>query len=627
MTAELSGKPRATLIYDGDCRFCRLWVERWRRTTGEDLEYVSLQERGERFAHVSDAELERAIHLVLPDGRTYRAAEAVARALATTPFGRLRFWAYRRVPGVAQVSEAVYDFVARRRALFSKLTSLLWGGDVRPAQYFLGRALFLRSLGLIYVCAFVSIWVQIIGLFGANGILPVATFLERVQAQLGNSAWLRLPTLFWLDASDAALHAICAAGCTLGVLIAFGLAPRICLALAWAAYLSIVSAGQTFMSFQWDVLLLEAGFLAIFLAPGRLLPRLARERPPSRAALCLLHWLLFRLMFASGLVKLTWPPAMEGETTAWRDLSALSYHYQTQPLPNPLAWYMHRLPAGVHAFSVVVMYAIEIGLPFLIFMPRRPRHFACAAMILLQILILLTGNYGFFNLLAIALCLLLVDDLAWKRLLPGFVTSRLPEDVNPRRATWPALLRRLVLVPCGLILFFVAGDRMLRGLTRGGRGPILASIEERIEPFRSVNSYGLFRQMTLARPEIVIEGSADGETWLPYELYWKPGSDLKRRPAQIAPHMPRLDWQLWFAPMQPVRTNYWFQALFARLLGGSPTVAELFAENPFPDAPPRHLRATLFTYEFTSWSEREESGNWWKRSELQPYCTPVPPLR
>ena len=277
---------------------------------------------------------------------------------------------------------------------------------VRPT-YYRARRFFLRALGVIYLIAFVSFWIQADGLVGHDGIIPVASWLEQVRNRFGAEAYLLFPTLCWLNSSDWFLHVLCAIGAGLSLLLIFEVVPVVCLTLLWLSYLSISVAGQLFMNFQWDDLLLETGFLTIFLAPLRWLPSRRLESPTSPWAHFLLRWLLFRLMFMSGVVKLT-----SGDESWW-NLSALRYHYETQPLPTPLAWWAHQLPAWFQASSTIVMFAIELVAPFLLFCPRPLRLIGVASILTFQALIALTGNYCFFNLLTAALCLLSVDDSAW----------------------------------------------------------------------------------------------------------------------------------------------------------------------------------------------------------------------
>lgn len=590
---------RPLLVFDGDCHFCRCWIGRWRESTGDAVDYAPLQEQAARFPEIPRAEFEREVKLVEPGGRVTGGADAIFRALALGPgpFGRVLRWGYEHVPLAEPLTDFGYAFVARNRTLASAITRLLWGDDLTRPTYRTASRWFLRALALIYLCAFLSLVSQVDGLIGHDGILPAAAFFAAAREHLGPAGIFSVPSLCWWFPGNAFLHFLCWGGALLSALLLLNLAPALCLALLWVFYLSLCVAGQTFLSFQWDTLLLEAGFLSIFLARG----------PAPRSGLFLLRWLLFRLMLMSGLVKLT-----SGDP-CWLDLTALRYHYETQPLPTWIGWQAHQAPAWFSTVSILFLYAAELVAPFLIFGPRRVRTLGCALLALLQILIAATGNYGFFNLLTLALCLLLVDDAQWPRRLSVAATAG---------RGWP----RLITAP--LVAVFVGFGSLLlwSSFAPGARWPApLAALYERIEPFRTVNGYGLFRVMTRSRPEIVVEGSNDGETWREYGFRWKPG-DVSRPPRFVAPHMPRLDWQMWFAALGGYQDNDWYLRFTERVLRGSPAVLGLLAENPFPAAPPRYLRAQLYDYRFTSAGERRRTGAWWRR-ELQRSYAPAVSLR
>nr|MBA3609743.1 lipase maturation factor family protein [Chthoniobacterales bacterium] len=304
-SSQVANPPaKPLLVYDGDCGFCKLWIARWQEETGNAVDYQPLQEAAERFPEVPREEFERAVKLIEPDGSVRSGAAAVYGSLGAG--GQLlNCWSYDHVPGFAAASELGYRFIASHRELAHGVTKLLWGDDVRQPTYFRARSWFLRALGAIYLIAFLSFWVQADGLIGARGILPLPQFLEAARAQLGEHAWLVLPTLCWLNSSNVFLHFICGAGALLSVLLMAEIAPALCLVLLGALYLSLSIAGQTFFSFQWDILLLETGFLAICFAPWRWWPRRDRPAPLSRPGLFLLRFLLFKLMLMSGVVKLT----------------------------------------------------------------------------------------------------------------------------------------------------------------------------------------------------------------------------------------------------------------------------------------------------------------------------------
>ena len=616
--------PKPLMIWDGECLFCKMWIARWREITAGKVDYVTYQQAASRFPEIPLDQFKHAMAFIEPDGKTFFAAEAVYRSLQYRSSRKWLAWSYDHVPGFAAISERAYKFVARHRSLGSSVTRLLWGKDVRPPTYFWARRWFLRALGVIYLIAFVSLWVQVDGLIGSDGVSPVNQFLPAVHAQLGKDAYATLPTLCWFSTSNAFLHFLCGGGTVLSVLLIFGIAPALSLVALFVFYLSLTIAGQTFLSFQWDILLLETGFLSIFLAPWRLWPKEliflpgspspAMAAPVSRAGLFLLKFLLFKLMLMSGVVKLT-----SGDD-CWWNLTALDYHYWSQPLPTIFGWWADKSPEWFKHFSAAFCLGIEIIVPFFIWAPRRPRLIAVGLMMFLQIAIAITGNYCFFNLLTIALCLLLIDDVTvgTDRDSVGIPTFGAPSGraLAIRVCGYASVAVVVVTLPINAWLIFSACK------PRARPPHALATFYEQLEAFRIVNGYGLFRVMTKDRCEIVLEGSADGLEWLPYEFKWKPG-DVKRAPGWCAPHQPRLDWQMWFAALESPRENPWFFWLIVRLLQESHDVNGLLAHNPFPDRPPRYIRAMFYRYRFTTLSERRQTGGWWKRQELREYLPTV----
>lgn len=604
----MPGAKSPLLVYDGDCGFCRRWVARWKSLTGEAVSYVPAASYSPSHPEIKPEEFAGSVVLI-EDGRRFSGAEAVFRTLAHAPPRGLWLKAYRALPPFAWAAELFYRTVARRRVLFSRLTRLLWGESLEPAGYGASRWVFLRLMGLIFFAAFASFWSQADGLVGSEGILPFAQFLTAVHQRFGGRALEVLPTLLWLSPTDAALHWLCGAGTVLSVLLVLDFAPGPILLLLWAGYLSIVEVGGDFMSFQWDMLLLETGFLALFFAPWRLRPR-GREAAPSGIMLWLLRLLLFRLMFESGCVKL-----LSGDPV-WRDLTALYYHYETQPLPTWPGWWAHQLPRTFQRVCVGAMFAIELGAPCLILLPRRPRMLGGLAVAFLMVLIALTGNYCFFNLLALALVATAFDDAAWGAVLPRRVLGWIKPSETTPAPRWRAWGHGLAAAPIVL-----AGALQVVGLFAGNLSvpSWVASGFGAVEALRVVNSYGLFAVMTRPRYEIAVEGSEDGDNWSEYSFKWKPG-DLKRRPGFVEPFQPRLDWQMWFAALGGYKDNRWFINFLVRLLQGKPSVLALLERNPFPTGPPRFVRATLYEYRFTTPEKRRSTGNWWERRYVREYC-------
>jgi lipase maturation factor 1 len=601
---------RPTLIYDGECGFCARWIERWRVTTGDRVEYLTSREAASKFPAISEGEFSEAVQWVGENGERLSGAPAVFAALSTaSASARTLQFLYRETPPFARAVDASYAVVARNRMLFSRLTRWLWGADVLPPAYAVSARIFLHLLGLIYLVAFLSCWVQLAGLNGEHGILPAAEFFNRAREILGADAYWLFPSFCWLGAGDRALYAWCGAGILASVLLIFGFAPLSCLVFLWSDYLSLIVAGQVFYQFQWDNLLLEAGFLAIFLSPLNL--RLRGAANPPRPAHFLLVWLLFRLIFSSGVVKLS-----SGDAT-WLNGTALDYHYFTQPLPTPVAWFAQQLPGWWQVMSARVMFFVELVLPFFLFGPRRPRLVAVGGIATLQVLIALSGNYGFFNLLTLTLCLLAIDDTVWKKLVPGW---RAHDSASSIR-----FLSKPFLQVVAVVIFLLS----LVPLAWSFRRPIplvapLILTYQSVAPFRTINGYGLFAVMTRERREIVVQGSEDGMTWKSYVFRFKPG-DPRHAPRWVAPYMPRLDWQMWFAALGNLEQNPWFLRFLERIFEGSPSVLALLEENPFPEGRPRLVRALTDRYTFTTMAERARTGNWWNVEPVGIYCPEVSP--
>lgn len=592
------------LIYDGQCGFCRIWIDYWKRLTGERIDYAPSQEVAGRFPQIPAEAFAEAVQLVRPDGSVASGARAVLETL-----GRERL--YESSPfigdGIARLAEAAYRFIARHRSFFYWLTRLTFGKRIEPARFALTQWLFLRLLAAIYLVAFASLAVQVTGLLGEHGISPAQDFFSRLGTNLGWMRFWAVPSLFWWNSTDAVLTGACWAGVILAAVLFAGYLERLALVLLYVLYLSFSLAGQEFLSFQWDALLLEAGFLAIFFGHSGV---------TQKTIAWLYRWLAFRLYFLSGFVKLA-----SGDPT-WRSLSALDFHYWTQPLPTIVAWYADKLPRWFQHASTFAVLAVELGAPFLIFAPRRIRFLGAGLLLGLQTLIFITGNYTFFNLLTAAITLFLFDDQA----LRGLVWT--PRRVREWLLAEPARTGRigrlaaaaltLLLLPMGLV-------RIFENVPSQVPEPLQA-IARYTSPFQLVNSYGLFAVMTTERLEIVVEGSDDGQQWRAYEFPYKPG-DVSRAPRWAAPYQPRLDWQMWFAALSDYRSNPWFVTFCERLLEGSPDVVALLAKNPFPDRPPRYVRALMYDYRFTTWDEHRQSGStkkvWWHRELHGEYLPPV----
>ncbi|MBV8782181.1 MAG: lipase maturation factor family protein [Phycisphaerae bacterium] len=481
---------------------------------------------------------------------------------------------------------------------------------ILPQPSVFTRTVFLRSLGAVYCIAFASASHQVDGLIGSQGILPIAPFLKAVgDAYSFRDRWEVLPTVFWINASDRSIHIVCFSGIGLSVLLMIGLLPTLVTALLWVLYLSIVTSGQVFFGYQWDALLLETGFLAILYSPLQMMLWRRPSIPPNALIVLLLRLLLLRVMISSGIGKLS------SDDPNWQHFRALDFHYFTQPIPTWTAWYMQQLPPWFQTISVGFTFFAEIIAPLMIFGPRICRLIAFWTMNVLQLLIMVTGNFGFFNILTIALSIPLLDDRDWP---VRWRQSFLPIYQRPR---FPWV--RWLMAPVAAVLGVLGAMKLVEGSYRPFDAPRpLSDVQTAIAPFASVNSYGLFRVMTTTRNEIVVEGSDDGETWQAYEFRWKPG-DVNRRPRFCTPDMPRLDWQMWFASLGDVRSNPWFVNFLVQLLRGQKPVGALLEHNPFPDSPPGYVRALSYSYRFTTRDERRTSGAWWHRDLIGVYCPAI----
>jgi hypothetical protein len=458
------------------------------------------------------------------------------------------------------------------------------GGFFEVSSFGISQWLFLKSLAFIYFLAFTSLFVQIPGLYGSQGIEPIQDFLIELKRRRKKIPFQDFPSLFWLNAHDYALEGAAGAGILFSIFILIGIGPAwLLFLLLWMIYLSFVSVGSVFLLFQWDILLLEIGFIAIFFSA---------QSVPSFLYLFLLWFLLFRFMFFSGLVKVL------ASTPEWRQLKAMRYHFETQPLPTKLAYYLHPLPLFFSKILVILTLLIELGLPILIFSPSEVRFIVFLVFVFFQILIFFTGNYAFFNLLTIVLCIPLLDDSYWMQLGIHFSWA----------SGTPWIIDRLLDIMAVILICLNGIQFMIRWIP-------LQLFDQLLSFCRSyylVNSYGLFANMTTRRFEIIIEGSLDGINWKPYEFKWKPGS-LTEAPKQVAPHQPRLDWQMWFAALSSYYSNPWFIKFLIRLLEGSPTVLRLLKTNPFEQKPPKLIRALLYDYHFSDITQKRKTGEWWTR--------------
>ena len=487
---------------------------------------------------------------------------------------------------------------SKRRSVSETMSHWLQYQDYQLVSW-----LFIRVLGVIYLIAFASLWVQVQGLAGTDGILPAGALLDQVASQTGWERYLVFPTVFWINSSNIALVAVSIYGCIVSLQIIFNRWQNASLILAFLLYLSLYNVCQPFLHFQWDGLLLEAGFLAIFLGLR------------SSIVIWLFRWLLFKLRFMSGLSKLT-----SGDP-AWPELTALNTYFEVQPLPNPLAWYVHHLPEVVLRAGTAATLVIEILVPFMMFMPRRWRFAAAWITIVWQLLIILTSNHNWINLLTIALCLFLFDDRALRRVLPSGFNPL--QSVVLIDASTIARLRTLMLSALAAFILLVSSLQLWMLSTgqevTGWPGKLITYLET----YRIANMYHVFPTMTTERIELELSGSMDGKEWKTYRFKYKP-DDLNQRPQLVMPHQPRLDWQMWFVTLHPKHMP-WFEEFLYALLDNSPDVTGLLEHNPFAGQgqAPRYIRVEAYRYTFTTPEQRQQTGNWWNREALGPFL-PMP---
>jgi hypothetical protein len=457
--------------------------------------------------------------------------------------------------------------------------------------YQLTRFLLLRALGAVYLVAFSSLAQQLLPLFGRHGLLPVERFLSRDA-----SGFVALPSLFWIDASDTTLRIACWLGIALALALLLGVTNACVNFALWFLYLSFVHVGQIFYSFGWEILLLEAGFLAVFLAsPTGWHPLDAR--PPSPVVIYLYRWLLFRVMLGAGLIKL------RGDE-CWRDFSCLVYHYETQPLPNPLSWLLHQMPPWFHSLGVLFNHFVELIVPWFLFWPRRLALIAGLFEIAFQLTLILSGNLSWLNWLTLSLAIACFDDQALATVLPARLR---PKSDNP-----PSVSARVTAWILASVIALLSIDPITNLLSPGQQ------MNASFERLHIVNTYGAFGSVGRIRPEIVIEGSSDGVHWTAYEFKCKPG-DPARRPCIVAPWQLRVDWQIWFAAMSRFERQPWLARLVEKLLENDRGARSLLANDPFPTAPPRYVRGQLYEYHFTRFGQ----PGWWTRDFLRSYFPPV----
>lgn len=476
--------------------------------------------------------------------------------------------------------------------------------------YWLTRFMILRLLGIVYAVAFLVAINELVPLIGANGLLPVGIFLDRVREALGSTGegFMRLPSLFWFVHSDTALLTVSWVGFVLSLIVVAGFANVPLLTVLWLLYMSIVHVGQEWYGYGWEIQLLETGFLAIFLCP-LIEMRPFPKRAPPRPIIVLFRWLIFRIMVGSGLIK------FRGDTI-WRKGTALFHHFETQPIPGPLSRFFNFLPHSVLRLGVWFNWLAELTAPLFVFWPRIARHIAGVVIVLFQVNIILSGNLSFLNWLTIVPALACFDDGFWAKLLPRKLVKTAQIAAEHAEPSKPMKIRTWVVTAIIVILSIQPALNLLSPKQ---------VMNTSYDPLELVNTYGAFGTVGNERLNVIFEGTmdknpSDSSDWKPYVYRGLPVA-LDKMPPQIAPYQLHLDWQMWFASMSTPQQYPWTLNLIWKLLHNDPKVTGLFVKNPFPDKSPRYIRAVLYRYHFTD--PATEQGLWWKREKIKNWLPPI----
>jgi len=573
------------LIFDGDCGFCKKWVNYASKLTKDSVYYKAYQTVDLKKLQLSAEACKQHVVLIEPNNTRYTAARAVFKTLSyskTLLVGLIKLYTY--LPGFKWLTETVYKWVASNRSKLAFLSP--------PATYTKAASLLTTGVFFVYALAYLSLFSQSLGLFGSHGIVSIADTVS-IYAEQKLSFW-QVPSLFYVFNSDLVIKWLP----LLNVFIALGAIRYrykwIASLWLWLCYVSFINVGSPFMSFQWDVLLTEAGFLHILLCLW-----------PGRLVMLGFQWLVFKLMLASALIKWGSGDAL------WRSFDALSVHFYTQPLPFIISWYANQLPTPILKFGIGFMFFVEFACPWLLFFGRIPRLFAAICFMLLMTLIFFTGNYGFFNILVGILAISYIDD------------SFLKLKDKPLKQPKKLIQVGIALLIAVFILVGISSER--QRFTSYRLGSVESVVLKYQQPWHIVNGYGLFANMTTKRDEIKIEGSYDKETWQAYTFKFKP-SDPDTAPQWVAPHQPRLDWQMWFASLSSYKQNYWLVNTMARLAKNEQDVINLLAHNPFDKKPPTYIRAMRYNTVFTDLKTKQKMGHWWHQTLSDAY-TPILQVR
>ena len=538
------------MVWDGDCQFCMLCADRFNYLANDNIEFIPFQDLENKYPNAPDLDYKKSVVFFM-NNQTYTGAAAVFSFYHTIG----KKWPmrlYDRFKIFSKISEMVYRFIANNRRFFRLVGNALWGSNFLPDTFKISGWIYGRLLGLVGLIAFFSFWIQSDLLIGSGGIVPFESDLKQIEGFITTtstdiSKWYARPTILWFSQTDLWLDMVLCVGTIASILLLIGFVPHISIAISWVCYLSVSSVSAPFLNFQWDILLLEAYLLSVFFVPWKKYDDRKNIHSPSALGKWLLWLLIIKLMFESGLVKFTFF-APDGSNT-WRDLTALNYHYWTQPIPSWISWYIDKLPEVIDKIALGFTYWCELIIPFMIFFPRRMRRIAFFNLIVFQILIIMSGNYGFFNLLTIVICVTLIDDQLIEASTSKWLAASSEINSVKNLTEKIKISSGVVILGCFIFttIFFIKRD--LIGSNASQNNLKISSfgrtLNQTAQVSRSMNAYGLFRVMTVTRPEIYIEVLSSDSIWSPVVFDYKPVKP-DTRPKFFFPHMPRIDWQIWF---------------------------------------------------------------------------------
>ena len=562
------------MVWDGECSFCKKFADRFETRSKNLVEFIPYQLLSEKYPNAPAYDYQNSVYFLENSGST-SGAEAIFNFFKKTGIKWPNIL-YEKFKFFRSTTEFFYWLIAKNRKVAGVLGRFFFGSNFLKDTFSISSWLFGRFLGLVGLIAFLSFWFQAEALISSKGVIPFGDDLNQVKSYIFKSnqeisKWLIRPSLLWISQTDIWLNVVILIGICSSFLLIGGLIPHIAIMLSWISYLSIAVVSEPFLNFQWDALLLETYFLSFFLVPWKLHHKRNSLANPPALGRWLLWLLAFKLMFESGVVKFTFYG--EGGSNAWKDLTALNYHFWTQPIPSWISYYIDKLPTIFDKAALIFTYFCELIIPFFIFFPRRLRRFSAIFLITFQLLILLSGNYGFFNILTIAICITLFDDQFLHKFSKiKFLTSSIDDNriIKYKKIKFGF---SLVVLVCFLYTFKIFLDRDFQGnnpenINKNDNRSLLGQkIIDVAQVSRSMNAYGLFRVMTTTRPEILIELQDQDSTWSNVNFNYKPGLESER-PKFFLPHMPRLDWQMWFEALYLERlvSNPFEYATYQRFL-------------------------------------------------------------